>query len=655
MALNKKIGTLSTPTVTGNQAITGVGFQPKLVILFGTLFNAVGTNTARMSIGASDGTNEFTVAEHIQHGADPTNALTIKKTGSCLINLGSAGTAVLDGTMVSLDADGFTVNWTTVLASSYTISYICLGGADLANAYVGSMDLTTSTGNQSVTGLGTQPDSVMFFTGDTGTAATSSLNARLGLGAATATTARWAAAGASLDNVSTSQADRYFATDKCVLSVTNTAVNFAADFVSFDAGGFTINKTTAPGSITRIFYIALDGPSAKAGNLTQRTSVGTKAETGVGFTPSIELFGTTGSPAADALQTTLFLGFGAGVSATERRAMADYQSDGSLNTSNSSGAKAVGIWTTITNAEADISSQDADGFTLNWTTADATARHIGYLALGDAVATGTVSVGLATETQTAFSITPLRTKSVGQAVSNESGLSITAAKAYGLGLPVETDSAFSITKQKTFSLNIANESDNPFSVSINKAFQLNLCLEVDSALNVTPVLAGVTIIPVGLASETDIVQGLSINRAYTLNLATELDSALLVTPVLAGITIVPVGLVGEIDIAQSLAINRTYSLGLANESDVGLSAIPIFSRTIITGIAQEVNFPFSISILKAFNIGQAIETDSALSVILAGGSIGRFSAGNKILLTGRIYNQIVLTGRTSNRVDIFND
>ncbi|MDX1810436.1 MAG: hypothetical protein R3240_00690 [Gammaproteobacteria bacterium] len=287
----------------------------------------------------------------------------------------------------------------------------------------------------------------------------------------------------------------------------------------------------------------------------------------------------------------------------------------------------------------------------------------------------TVSVGLATETQTAFSITPLRTKPVGQAVSNESGLSVTASKAYGLGFPVETNSAFLITKQKTFSLNIANESDNPFSLSINKAFQLNLGLETDSAFsitksklfnlnislesnsafNVTPILAGATIIPVGMASEIDSPISATINKAFQINLGTESDSALLVTPVLAGITIVPVGLVGEIDIAQSLSINRMYSLNLANESDVGLSAIPVFSRTIITGIAQEVNFPLSISILKAFNIGQAIETDSALSVILAGGSIGRFSAGNKILLTGRIYNQIVLTGRTSNRVDIFND
>jgi hypothetical protein len=35
-----------------------------------------------------------------------------------------------------------------------------------------------------------------------------------------------------------------------------------------------------------------------------------------------------------------------------------------------------------TDAEADLNSFDADGFTLNWSTADATAREFIYLAFG---------------------------------------------------------------------------------------------------------------------------------------------------------------------------------------------------------------------------------------------------------------------------------
>jgi hypothetical protein len=47
-----------------------------------------------------------------------------------------------------------------------------------------------------------------------------------------------------------------------------------------------------------------------------------------------------------------------------------------------------------TNAVADLVSFDADGFTLNWTTADATAREILYLAFGStAVVTPPVVMG----------------------------------------------------------------------------------------------------------------------------------------------------------------------------------------------------------------------------------------------------------------------
>ena len=44
-----------------------------------------------------------------------------------------------------------------------------------------------------------------------------------------------------------------------------------------------------------------------------------------------------------------------------------------------------GVGPTITTvAEADLTAFGSDGFTLDWTTADATAREFFYLALGDA-------------------------------------------------------------------------------------------------------------------------------------------------------------------------------------------------------------------------------------------------------------------------------
>ena len=42
--------------------------------------------------------------------------------------------------------------------------------------------------------------------------------------------------------------------------------------------------------------------------------------------------------------------------------------------------------TPSTNAEADLTTLDSDGFTVNWTTADATAREFYYLLLGSSAA-----------------------------------------------------------------------------------------------------------------------------------------------------------------------------------------------------------------------------------------------------------------------------
>lgn len=54
-----------------------------------------------------------------------------------------------------------------------------------------------------------------------------------------------------------------------------------------------------------------------------------------------------------------------------------------------------GTTSVTVNAEAALSSFDSDGFTLNWTTADATARYFGYVAIGaNAVVTGTKKFSL---------------------------------------------------------------------------------------------------------------------------------------------------------------------------------------------------------------------------------------------------------------------
>src|SRR5207244_5441114 len=77
---------------------------------------------------------------------------------------GGAGpsTITLALDFVSNNADGFTVNVVTADATSRRVFYLALGG--LTNAVVGNYQTpATTTGNQTITGLGFQPDLLMVL------------------------------------------------------------------------------------------------------------------------------------------------------------------------------------------------------------------------------------------------------------------------------------------------------------------------------------------------------------------------------------------------------------------------------------------------------------------------------------------------------------
>ena len=80
----------------------------------------------------------------------------------------SNGTPTLgaEAELTSFDSDGFTLNWTTNESRADIIYYVALGGSDLTNALASSFTLTTGAGSQSVTGLGFQPDFLMFLSID---------------------------------------------------------------------------------------------------------------------------------------------------------------------------------------------------------------------------------------------------------------------------------------------------------------------------------------------------------------------------------------------------------------------------------------------------------------------------------------------------------
>lgn len=102
-AAHKLVTTTRDNTVAnGTQAVTGVGFKPRAVILFSSV-----SGTSAMSVGMSDGSGSQCMFDNYQNAAnsyavDSQYSVTAL-TGSSVLNQASVS---------SLDSDGFTLSWT---------------------------------------------------------------------------------------------------------------------------------------------------------------------------------------------------------------------------------------------------------------------------------------------------------------------------------------------------------------------------------------------------------------------------------------------------------------------------------------------------------------------------------------------------------------
>jgi hypothetical protein len=384
--VNAKAGNFTTNTVTGNQAITGLGFTPKAVIFFGLKISA-----ARESGGffgcATGSANRWCSSYDTDDFGDVVAA---KFSGTrCLQEIDPTGVLYMDADFVSLDADGFTVNITTAINPGVPIYYLALGGAEMS-AQAGTFNSNTATGNQSKTGVGFQPNGVIFGIGPKNTTdAAVTTFMELGIGWGISSTKRDATTFMTDDAVTTDSQSILRATE-CILNITIAlAIDEAADFVSNDTDGFTINWTTKSVTAIKIGYLALGGALQLArGTFTSPAATGNVAYKGTGFNPVAELFISRGKVAATTAVADSKQSIGVATSATARASTAFSDQDNVDSSSNPDGAVSttkaithIGNTTTVT-AAADLVSQNADGFTLNWTTADATARDHAYLAFG---------------------------------------------------------------------------------------------------------------------------------------------------------------------------------------------------------------------------------------------------------------------------------
>jgi hypothetical protein len=393
------VGSINAATSTGNVSYTSIGFQPKLLILFGVNLAATGDNDStgfESSYGMTDGTDSYCWG--ISYGAGGTPRRAYHDTSVYrLVSTASAITA--EAEIVSFDADGFTLNWTTAAASGWSIGFLAVGGSGVNSVKLLTTDLT-ATGSKAVTGAGFQPNAGLFMSYDDITVPSVSDGER-SMSFAAHDGTNYALfgliPGAALSNGMSrviSDSDVVFGWDNNV----GGSEEIRADVTSYDSDGITLNVGVhTDDTHVAMLLMNVNANVFACGEVNPSAATGTEAFTGVGFQPEV-VFGFGGEAISYTNRSLLSadnpISIG-GSDGTRQRGIR-FGSKSTLDGA-SVGYVTADIYRSYTNGELpssttvlqfDIDSLDADGFTINKSVGSA-SDPMGFIAFAGGDSFGT--------------------------------------------------------------------------------------------------------------------------------------------------------------------------------------------------------------------------------------------------------------------------
>lgn len=394
MPLSQKVASFALSTASGTQSIINTGFQPKALVLWTVGLTADGTGSKAMqslafAVSSSQRECLAFAVDDPSFGNSNTGADWSQRAVTELTD----GTPTLGGIadLVSLDVGGFTLNTSIAFSSALKANYWAIGGSSITNAAVGTWTVSAS-GTRSKTGIGFQPDLVLFFGSDARTARGSYTPAMFAIGGFTnagGTIQQGTQSLSFADNANSNTNTRlYQRVDQAIATETGGTKRLEATGVSMDSDGWTLNVTTLTTANTILGYLAIKGGNWKFGSLTTPTASGDASTTGLGFTPTGLMGFLGGRAASSALQSNIPLayGFGAASAAAEARAVSlGVNANANIAKQGSANAKLI---STINNAlvvdiDAALKTFDSGGFTLTYNTVQGTGREFIWLAGGD--------------------------------------------------------------------------------------------------------------------------------------------------------------------------------------------------------------------------------------------------------------------------------
>lgn len=397
MPLLSKVLNFTSDTATGNEVYTGVGFQPKAILFFSSN-TLISTSNYRAMLGCAVSTSQrWAVSAVDTNGVVTSTASRCLRTSRCIEWISNAEAVLGAADLVSMDSDGFTLNWVTVEASARQCSALCLGGSDLLNVFAGSFDLTTTAGTQAVTGVGFQPDLVILVGNIANTTEGPTTTANLNFGMMTAGE-QWVVSNIIQEAAAVNNTYRVQRGDACYITLgTDGSTTTQLARSSLDAGGFTINKVSVPAANRRICHLCVRvrGARVKLGTVTEPASTGSTVTTGLGFPPNTLLVASTAKATGTSVVDTAAISVGAADSAATELFFAADSVDASdpMISDRTGGAQLAGaiISTSVVSAGT-LNTYGSDGFTMDWTVVSGASNEQFYLAMGGPSNFGTIYV-----------------------------------------------------------------------------------------------------------------------------------------------------------------------------------------------------------------------------------------------------------------------
>lgn len=387
-----KVGSFTMNTSTGNQAITGVGFTPKIVLFFVSNRTSDGSDTnAVFSFGAAVSSSDQRSMGTDYLERTGANGLYSNNT-KCFRMLDTTGTfnVLVDVSFVSQDADGFTINLVTADSRARIANYIALGGSDLSTK-TGEGTVATTNTTKAYTGVGFKPDCIlMFFPTYLQTAQTTGgTNMQGAIGWGTSSSAQSYLGSRIINNATPSDTKKVQVTDATFGLVNSGSLVDKGAISTLDADGFTISYSSVNGTADYFYYIALKGVQFKVGSFNQSTSTGNQSVTGMGFLPSVILAQSDNAATSASVANDQRWTFGA-TDGTNQFSMWTGVNNNVVVKCGKGDMDRTKVFKTLTpvaggpttQTSATVVSLDADGYTWNNGTTDATSRQILYLGIG---------------------------------------------------------------------------------------------------------------------------------------------------------------------------------------------------------------------------------------------------------------------------------